>query len=257
MKKVFVVGIGPGKKEFMTEEAINIVLESDFVVGYSKYIQIIKENFPQIEENKFFQTGMMKEVERCQKALELASSNKKVALVCSGDSGVYGMASLVLELSKDFVDVEIEIVAGVSAALSGGAVLGSPLTVDFMVLSLSNLLMSQEKIDKKLKASSFGDLVLVLYNPKSKNRPNVLKNACKILLEDRNPNTICGIVKNIGREKQNFLFTTLEELSKDDFEEKNNFEIDMFCTVFIGNSETKLLEHQNRNFMVNPRGYEK
>jgi len=253
-KKITVIGIGPGKTEYMTIDAENCVKTADFIIGYTKYVEIVKENFPSIDASKYISTGMMKEKERCQIALQKADGGKNIALVCSGDSSVYGMASLVLELANEFPEVEINIIPGVTAALSGGAILGSPLTCDFMVLSLSNLLMPQEKIEKRLKASSLGDLVLVLYNPRSKNRPQVLKDACDILLQDRDPNTICGIVKNIGRRNSDFIFCSLKELSMIS-EKDNGFEIDMFCTVFIGNSETRLIEHSQRKYMINPRGY--
>lgn len=246
-KKIYVVGIGPGKKESMTIEAIRAIELSNSIVGYSKYIEIVKSNFPEISAECFFQTGMMKEKERCLRALEIANEGETVALVCSGDSVVYGMASLILELSSNFPEVEIEIVAGITAALSGSALLGSPLTSDFAVISLSNLLTPKEKIDKRIKAASLGDFVTVLYNPKSKGRSEALNDAVKIFLEDRSAETICAVTRNICRNNESVTFCTLAELP--------SASVDMFCTVFIGNSETKLIIHNGRKLMLNPRGY--
>lgn len=255
-KIIYVVGIGPGNIDFITLEAKSIIENADFIIGYTKYVEIVKQNFPSIPAEKYLQTGMTKEIERCQKALEKANENNTVCIVCSGDSGVYGMASLVLELAVKFPQVKVQVVAGVTAALSGGAILGSPLTCDFITISLSDYLMPSEKIEKRLRCSSMGDLVTVLYNAKSKTRPNALENACKILLEEREEKTVCAVVKNIGRKDCDYFFCTLKELSNLS-NTKTKFEVDMFCTVFIGNSETKLIKHQNRFFMVNPRGYEK
>ena len=231
------------RREKMTIEAEAAVSNADLIVGYGKYVELVRRHFPQ---KNFFETGMMKEKERCLHALEEAVS-KNVALVCSGDSCVYGMASLVMELAAEFPKVEIEILPGVTAALSGGAILGSPLTADFLVLSLSDHLMPKEKIEKRLKASSLGDLCVAIYNPMSRTRPNSLKNACEILLEDRPGGTVCGYVRNIGRENTEYGICTLEEMQ--------NAELDMFCTVFIGNSETKTIEINGRKYMLNPRGY--
>lgn len=242
-KMIAVVGIGPGNLEQMTNEAEAAISNADLVVGYGKYVELVRRHFPQ---KNFFETGMMKEKERCLHALKEAES-KNVALVCSGDSCVYGMASLVMELAEGFPQVEIEIIPGVTAALSGGAILGSPLTADFLVLSLSDHLMPKEKIEKRLRASSLGDLSVAIYNPMSRTRPDALKNACKILLEDRDGGTVCGYVRNIGRENTEYGICTLAEMQ--------NAKLDMFCTVFIGNSETKTIEINGRKYMLNPRGY--
>ncbi|WP_191014889.1 precorrin-3B C(17)-methyltransferase, partial [Treponema zioleckii] len=233
----------------LTHEAKVSIQKADLIVGYTKYIELIQADFP---EKNYFSTGMMKEADRCEHALKIAGDGKTVTLVCSGDSGVYGMASLVLEISAKnplYNDVEIEIIPGVTAALSGSAILGSPLTNDFVVLSLSNLLTPQELIEKRLRAAAAGDFSMAIYNPRSKNRPDVLKNACKILLETLPKNTICGWVRNIGREGEDYGICTLNELS--------NVEIDMFCTVFIGNSATQLIEQNGRKWIVTRRGYKK
>ncbi|BDC94937.1 precorrin-3B C(17)-methyltransferase [Treponema saccharophilum] len=245
--KLVIAGIGPGSFGGMTLDAKAAVERAEIIVGYTKYIELVRTAFPEIDGEKFLSTGMMREEERCTIALEEASRGKEVVLVCSGDSCIYGMASLALALSEPFPLVEIEIVPGVTAAVSGGAILGSPLTADFAVISLSNLLIPQEKIEKRLRASSKGDFVIALYNPRSKNRPDVLARAAEILLEERDGKTVCGFVRNIARDGEEFGFCTLSELGK--------LDMDMFCTVFVGNSETELIERNGRKFMVNPRGY--
>lgn len=244
ISKIYVVGLGPGKSDFMTFQAKTALENSQLIVGYTKYIDLIKDEF---KEKDFFDNGMMKETERCAYALEQASSGKIVSVVCSGDSGVYGMASLVLELSVKYKDIEIEIVPGVTAALSGSSKLGSPFTADFCVVSLSNLLTPQTTIEKRLRAAAEGDFPMAIYNPRSRNRPDVLKNACEILLEKLSPETVCGWVRNIGRNGEEYRICTLKELM--------NEELDMFCTVFVGNSQTQIIESAGRKWMVNSRGY--
>lgn len=238
--KLYVVGFGCGSREGMTEEAESAILKSDLVVGYTVYTDIMKKYFPQKE---YYSTGMRQEKERVEYALKCASNGKIVSIVCSGDSGIYGMAGLAIELSEKYPDVEIEVVAGVTAALSGGAVLGAPLTHDFAVISLSDLLTPMEKIIKRLKCASEADFTIVLYNPTSKKRADYLKKACEIMLEYKSAETVCGYVKNIGREGQECCILNLEELK--------NAQIDMFTTVFIGNSDTKVINGK----MVTPRGY--
>ena len=137
MKKLYVIGIGPGDRENMTEYALAAMEQSDVIVGYTKYIELVAPIFP---EKPTFSTPMLREVERCREALRLADSGKAVAMVCSGDAGVYGMSGLIYELSEEFPEVEIEVVAGVTAAWAGGAVVGAPLTLDFALISLSTLL---------------------------------------------------------------------------------------------------------------------
>lgn len=238
--KLYVVGFGCGSREGMTIEAEKAIINSDLVVGYTVYAELMKQYFP---EKDYFCTGMRQEKERVRYALEQASSGKTVALICSGDSSVYGMAGLAYELSGDYPDVEIETVAGVTAALSGGAILGASLTHDFAVISLSDLLTPMDKILHRLKCAAEGDFTIALYNPSSKKRIDYLKKACEILLDYKSPDTVCGYVKNIGREGQESRVLTLGELK--------NTQVDMFTTVFIGNSETKLIGGK----MVTPRGY--
>lgn len=238
--KLYIVGFGCGSREGMTLEAEKAILNSDVIVGYTVYAELMNQYF---SEKEYFSTGMRQEKERVRYALQQAAAGKTVALVCSGDSAVYGMAGLAYELSAEFKGVEIEAVAGVTAALSGGAVLGAPLTHDFAVISLSDLLTPMEKILNRLKCAAEGDFTIALYNPSSKKRADYLGKACEILLKYKSPDTVCGYVKNIGREGQESRVFTLGELK--------NTKVDMFTMVFVGNSETKLIDGK----MVTPRGY--
>ena len=188
---------------------------------------------------------MKKEIDRCKWALETAQSGKTVAMVCSGDSGVYGMAGLLLQLLHSYKDVEVEVVPGITAAISGAAVLGAPVGHDFCVISLSDLLTPWDLIVKRLELAAEGDFITCLYNPRSKKRIEHLTTACNIMLKHRSEDTVCGWVKNIGREGEEYRICTLKEL--------DNEPIDMFTTVFIGSSQTKLVDGK----MVTPRGYEK
>ena len=222
----------------MTISAENTLKNSDIIIGYKKYVELVSVFFP---DKEFISNGMKQEKERVELALKEAE-NKTVSLVCSGDPELYGMAGLAYELSVNY-HTEIEVIPGVTAALSGGALLGSPLTHDFAVISLSDLLTPADKIIKRLEYASMADLIIVLYNPSSKNRPDHLKNACEIMLRFKSGNTVCGTVKNIGRLGEETRILTLSELK--------NTPVDMFTTVFIGNSETKIIN----NKMVTPRGY--
>lgn len=238
--RLYVVGFGCGSRDGMTVEAQNALLSSDIIIGYTVYTDILKAFFPYKE---FLSTGMRKEKERAELALKTASEGKTVSLVCSGDSEIYGMAGLAYELSAQYPDTEIITVAGVTAALSGGAVLGAPLTHDFALISLSDLLTPWEKIEKRLRGASMADFTVVLYNPSSKKRADYLMKACEIMMEYKSGNTVCGYVKNIGREGQESRVLTLSELK--------NEPADMFTTVFVGNSETRIINGK----MVTPRGY--
>ncbi len=237
--KLYVVGFGAGSAEGMTLEAKNALEKSEVVVGYTVYCELLKAIFP---EKKFYSTGMREEKSRVLYALE-QSKNRITALVCSGDAEVFGLAGLAFQLSENFPETDIEVVAGVTAALSGGAALGAPLTNDFAVISLSDLLTPAEKIEARIRCAAQADFVIVLYNPASKKRRDALKKACEIALEYRSPDTVCGVVKNIGRDGENRAVMLLRELL--------NFDADMFTTVFIGNSETQII----RGKMVTPRGY--
>ena len=240
MKKVTVIGLGPGGGADLTGRARAALEGCDLIVGYTAYIELVKPDFP---EKEVLSTGMRREVDRCRAAVEAALTGKDVAVVCSGDSGVYGMAGLIYEVAQDYEPIEIEVVPGITAACGGAAVLGAPLTHDFAVISLSDLLTPWEKIEKRLSAAAQADFVICLYNPSSRSRADYLARACDILLRDKDPNTVCGTVRNIGREGEEGKLLTLAQL--------RDTQVDMFTTVFIGNSQTKVLGGK----MVTPRGY--
>lgn len=242
MNTLFVVGIGPGGQEFLTGEAREALSRAQVLCGYTVYVDLVAPLFPGKET---YTSPMTKELERCRWALETAQSGRDVAFVCSGDAGVYGMAGLLLQLAPQFPAVEIRVVAGVTAALSGGAVLGAPLGHDFCVISLSDLLTPWEVIENRLRCAARGDFCLCLYNPSSRKRAGYLQKACDILLEEgRSPRTVCGWVKNIGREGQESRVLSLSDLRGE--------QLDMFTTVFIGSSATQEVNGR----MVTPRGYE-
>lgn len=242
MAKVYAVGIGPGRQESMTQEALAAMEQSDVICGYTVYVDLVKEIFP---EKEVYTTAMKKEIDRCAWALETASQGRTVAMVCSGDAGVYGMAGLLIQLQSSYPDVEIEVVPGVTAALSGAAVLGAPIGHDFCVISLSDLLTPWEVIENRLRCAGQADFNLVIYNPRSKKRADNLRKACDILLEHKAPDTVCGWVRNIGREGEESRIMTLEELKDEP--------VDMFTTVFVGSASTRVYG----SYMVTPRGYEK
>lgn len=240
MKKVYVIGIGPGGGEQMTMEAKSALDRCSVIVGYPVYLDLIRKDYP---EKQYLSTPMRQEEKRCRMALEEAQKEKTVGMVCSGDAGVYGMAGLILELGEEFPDVDIEIVPGVTAATGGAAVLGAPLMHDFAVISLSDLMTPWEKIETRLRAAAMADFVVCLYNPSSRKRRDYLKKACRILGEFKSPATVCGLVRNIGREEESKQILTLAELEE--------IEVDMFTTVFVGNEQTRVLNGR----MVTPRGY--
>ena len=239
--RVTVVGLGPGAGRDLTGRAREALERADLIVGYTAYIALIREEFP---EKEMLSTGMRREVDRCRAAVEAAVSGRDVAMVCSGDSGIYGMAGLIYEVAQEYPPIDIEVVPGITAACGGAAVLGAPLTHDFAVVSLSDLLTPWDKIALRLECAAKGDFVLCLYNPASHSRPDHLKRACDILMAaGKSPDTICGYVQNIGREGERGTITTLGAL--------RDTQVDMFTTVFIGSSQTKLLGGK----MVTPRGY--
>ena len=239
--KVTVIGLGPGGGADLTGRARAALEACDLIVGYTAYIDLVRADFPQKET---LSTGMRREVDRCRAAVEAARTGKDVAVVCSGDSGVYGMAGLIYEVAQEYDPIEIEVVPGITAACGGAAVLGAPLTHDFAVVSLSDLLTPWEKITARLTAAAQADFVLCLYNPASHSRPDYLQRACDILLSaGKDPATVCGTVRNIGRAGEAAALLTLGEL--------RDTQVDMFTTVFVGNSQTKVIGGK----MVTPRGY--
>ena len=240
MKKLDVVGLGPGEHDAMTFAADRALSDAAVIIGYSKYVELVRDLYP---EKEYADTGMTRETERCREALRRAAAGDTVALICSGDSGVYGMAGLIYELSGEYGPVEIEVIPGVTAALSGSAILGAPLGHDFAVISLSDLLTPWETIEKRLEAAAAGDFCISLYNPSSHRRNDYLQRACDILLRTLSPDTVCGIARQIGREGESCRVLTLGEL--------RDTQVDMFTTVFIGNSATRVIAGR----MVTPRGY--
>lgn len=237
---IYVVGMGPGKKEGMTREAEVAIATCDVLCGYTVYIDLLKESYG---DKEIITTPMRQEQKRCEAALVSAASGKTVCMVCSGDAGVYGMSGLLLELQPNFPEVEIITIPGVTAALSGAAILGAPLMNDFCVISLSDLLTPWEVVEKRLHGAGMGDFAIAIYNPMSHRRTDNLRKACDILLQYKSPDTVCGWVQNIGREGQCKKLLSLAELRDES--------VDMFTTVFVGTASTRVIA----DHMVTPRGY--
>ncbi len=225
----------------MTGEAMQALTDSDCIVGYHVYTELLQDEFP---DKEYITTPMRQEIDRCRLALQQADAGRIVSLVCSGDAGVYGMSGLVWQLSTEYPQVEIQTVAGVTAALSGAALLGAPLVHDFALISLSDLLTPWEKIEKRLLLAAQADFVIVLYNPSSRKRADYLKRACDLILQFQSPDTVCGITEQIGREGEWARVLSLQQLREE--------QVNMFTTVFIGNSQTRVVNGK----MVTPRGYE-
>lgn len=240
MNKLYVIGIGPGEYEQMTLKAIHAMEKSEVIIGYTVYVDLVKEHFPGKE---FMTTPMKKEVARCVMAFEEAKKGKVVSMICSGDAGVYGMSGLMYEVGVNYPEVELEIIPGVTAATGGAALLGAPLIHDFCLISLSDLLTPWEKIEARLLAAAQADFVVCLYNPSSKKRSDYLQKACDLMMQYKSPETVCGIVSYIGRDGEHYEVMDLKTL--------RDTKVDMFTTVWVGNSQTKEINGK----MVTPRGY--
>ena len=240
MNKLYVIGIGPGEYEQMTLKAIHAMEKSEVIIGYTVYVDLVKEHFPGKE---FLTTPMKKEVDRCVMAFEEAKKGKVVSMICSGDAGVYGMSGLMYEVGVNYPEVELEIIPGVTAATGGAAVLGAPLIHDFCLISLSDLLTPWEKIEARLLAAAEADFVVCLYNPSSKKRSDYLQKACDLMMQYKSPETVCGIVSYIGRDGEHYEVMDLKTV--------RDTKVDMFTTVWVGNSQTKEINGK----MVTPRGY--
>ncbi|MCD7981935.1 MAG: precorrin-3B C(17)-methyltransferase [Clostridiales bacterium] len=240
MNKIYVVGIGPGEYEQMTIRAEKVLRDCDVIVGYTVYADLLREHFP---EKEFLTTPMRQEEKRCRLAFEQAAAGRTVAMVCSGDAGVYGMSGLMLEIGTEYPQTEVEMVPGVTAAVAGAALLGAPLGHDFAVISLSNLLTPWETIEHRIVAAAKADFVICFYNPSSKKRKDFLKKACELMLQHKPETTICGIAARIAREGERTEICTLQELRER--------QTDMFTTVFVGNSETRAANGR----ILTPRGY--
>lgn len=238
--EIYIVGMGPGREEMMTGEALQALERADVIIGYTVYVELLGERFAGKE---IISTPMRQEKERCHLCFEEAAKGKKVALICSGDAGVYGLASLMFELGKEYPEVSLCVIPGITAANSGAAVLGAPLNHDFCVISLSDLLTPWEKIKRRLLAAAEGDFAIAIYNPSSHKRKDYLQRACDILLRVMEKERACGYVENIGRDGTRAVICTLKELRE--------AKVNMFTTVFIGNSETEIINGK----LVTRRGY--
>ena len=245
MGKITVIGIGPGSLLDMTPRAREAISQAQVVAGYNTYIRLVE---PLLADKKVIGTAMMQEIDRCRMAVEEAAQGQDTVVVSSGDSGVYGMAGLVLELVLQRPAAERPefggIIAGVSAVNAAASVLGAPLMHDFAVISLSNLLTPWELILKRVRMAAEGDFVTALYNPKSKKRVQNIEEVREIMLKYRDPATPVGIVTAASREGEQKVISTLQDFTKQ--------EINMFSMVIIGNSQTYVKE----GWMITPRGYE-
>lgn len=238
------VGIGPGSIIDMTPRARQAIECAEVIVGYDTYLDLIKDLLP---GKTTIGTGMMQEIDRCQAAVEQAMEGKQVAVISSGDPGVYGMAGLVLELVAKYpqpVQPEVAVIPGISAVSAAASILGAPLMHDFAVISLSDLLTPWEVIEKRIEMASAGDFVIAIYNPKSTRRTRQIEIVREIALKHRKADTPVGIVHHASRTKEEMKLSTLENFTKE--------HIDMFSLVIIGNSQTYVVDEK----MVTPRGYQ-
>jgi len=238
MGKLYVIGIGPGGLEHMTLRAKEAIEESNIVVGYNKYIDMIK---PLVENKELFSTGMRGEEARCRKALELSKEDNTVALISTGDSGIYGMAGLILQMQKD---ENVEIITGVTASSAAGSVVGAPLMHDNCNISLSDLMTPYELIKKRVRNAADADMVISLYNPRSKGRPHYLREAIEIIKEYRDLNTPVAVVRHALRDGQEYKLFNLENFDEE--------VVDMFSIVIVGNSQSFVKEGK----FITPRGYD-
>ena len=238
MGKLYVIGIGPGGLEHMTIRAKEAIEESNIVVGYNKYIDMIK---PLVENKELFSTGMRGEEARCRKALELSKEDNTVALISTGDSGIYGMAGLILQMQKD---ENVEIITGVTASSAAGSVVGAPLMHDNCNISLSDLMTPYELIKKRVRNAADADMIISLYNPRSKGRPHYLREAIEIIKEYRDLNTPVAVVRHALRDGQEYKLFNLENFDEE--------VVDMFSIVIVGNSQSFVKEGK----FITPRGYD-
>ena len=239
--KIYVVGIGPGNMKDISVRAYNILKNVGVIAGYTTYVDLVKDEFP---DKEFLVSGMKREIERCKEVLEIAKTGKNIALISSGDAGIYGMAGIMLEVAMES-GIEVEVVAGITSTIAGAALVGAPLMHDQAIISLSDLLTDWEVIKKRVECASQGDFVISLYNPKSKERVKQIVEAREIMLKYKLPTTPVALLRHVGRKEENYTLTTLEDFL--------NFDIDMFTIVLVGNSNTYVQDGK----MITPRGYEK
>ncbi|WP_263768549.1 precorrin-3B C(17)-methyltransferase [Propionivibrio soli] len=247
--KIMLVGLGPGRHDYLTARARAAIAEADTVIGYVTYIRLVEDL---LEGKEVVKKAMTEELDRAIEAYERAKAGKKVALISSGDAGVYGMAGPTFEVlfqagwtppGDDGEGIEVEIVPGASAINTCAALVGAPLTHDFCAISLSDLLTPWPTIARRLDAAAYADFVVALYNPKSGRRTRQIEEAQRIFQRHRAPETPVAVVKSAFRTKQRIEFTTLDRLADAD--------IGMLTTVLIGNSNT-FVKH---GLMITPRGY--
>ena len=237
--KIYVVGIGPGNMEDISVRAYKTLKNVDVIAGYITYIDLVKDEF---KEKEFYVSGMKKEIDRCEKVLELAKEGKTVALISSGDAGIYGMAGIMIEVALGS-GIDVEVIPGITSSVAGASLVGAPLMHDQAIISLSDLLTDWEVITKRIDRASEGDFVISLYNPKSKGRTEQIVEAREIMLKHKAPRTPVTLLRHVGREDENYTLTNLDEML--------NYEIDMFTVVIVGNSKTYVKEGK----MITPRGY--
>ena len=237
--KIYVVGIGPGNMEDISVRAYKTLKNVDVIAGYITYIDLVKDEF---KEKEFYVSGMKKEIDRCEKVLELAKEGKTVALISSGDAGIYGMAGIMIEVALGS-GIDVEVIPGITSSVAGASLVGAPLMHDQAIISLSDLLTDWEVITKRIDRASEGDFVISLYNPKSKGRTEQIVEAREIMLKHKAPSTPVALLRHVGREDENYTLTNLDEML--------NYERDMFTVVIVGNSKTYVKEGK----MITPRGY--
>ena len=237
--KIYVVGIGPGNMEDISVRAYKTLKNVDVIAGYTTYIDLVKDEF---KEKEFYVYGKKKEIDRCEKVLELAKEGKMVALISSGDAGIYGMAGIMIEVALGS-RIDVEVIPGITSSVAGASLVGAPLMHDQAIISLSDLLTDWEVITKRIDRASEGDFVISLYNPKSKGRTEQIVEAREIMLKHKAPSTPVALLRHVGREDENYTLTNLDEML--------NYEIDMFTVVIVGNSKTYVKEGR----MITPRGY--
>ena len=238
MGKLYVIGIGPGGLEHMTLRAKEAIEESNIIVGYNKYIDMIN---PLVEDKELFSTGMRGEESRCRKALELSKENNIVALISTGDSGIYGMAGLILQMKEN---ENVEIIPGVTASSAAGSMVGAPLMHDNCNISLSDLMTPYNLIKKRVRNAADADMIISLYNPRSKGRPHYLREAIEIIKEYRKLSTPVAVVRHALRDGQEYKLFTLENFDEE--------VVDMFSIVIVGNSQSFVKEGK----FITPRGYD-
>lgn len=236
------VGIGPGARNEISQRALDALKNSETIVGYKLYVDLVKDI---TKDKQVVATAMRREIERVEMAIREALAGKTVSIISSGDPGVYGMAGLVLEVvSKENIDLPLEIISGIPAANAAAAVLGAPLMHDYAVISLSDLLTPWEIIERRVRCAAEADFVIVLYNPKSSQRDWQIEKTANIVLQHKSSSTLVGIVKDASRADESVTITTLDKMT--------SHPLDMTTVIIIGNSTT----FQYHNYMITKRGYQ-